>query len=930
MQIDEGTRERKNLSRMESRYQSKKTEQKWYDYWEKGGFFHVEPDLNKPPFCIVIPPPNVTGILHMGHALNNTIQDILIRWKRMQGYCVLWIPGTDHAGIATQNVVEREIFKEGLTRYDLGREKFIKKIWQWRNEYGSTIVKQLRKLGASCDWERERFTMDEGLSEAVLEAFIKLYNKGVIYKGNYIINWCPRCRTALSDEEVEHEEQEGFLYYLKYPVINAEGKFVTVATTRPETMLGDVAVAVHPNDERYEFLKGKKILLPLINRELQIVRDDAVDLEFGTGAVKITPAHDVADFEIALRHNLKPVVIMDDTGKMNENAIHFKGMDRFKARKEIIKELESQDLVEKTEPYVNSVGHCYRCHTVVEPYISWQWFVKMKPLAQPGIKMVKDGEIKILPSRWEKVYLHWMENIRDWCISRQIWWGHRIPVYYCENCWEGDKENSFEPQDVSKLKGVMVSKEQPLVCPDCGGKNIIQDEDVLDTWFSSWLWPFSAMGWPKEDLKLQAENSQLNDLAYFYPTSTLVTAQEILFFWVARMIMAGLEFTGEVPFRDVYIHGTVRDDKGRKMSKSLGNAIDPLGIIDEYGADALRFSLISITSVGQDVFLSKDKFIFGRNFTNKIWNAARFLISNLDDLDGDFTIENFSLFDGWILNNLNNLIAKMNRALEEYSFNEAANLLYEFFWHQFCDWYIELKKKDLYSEDRDVKNRASVMLIFVLDNLLRLLHPFMPFISEDIWQKLKVYLTKSYEVMGLQFQDTNSLMLASWPKEVRQFKDEKSKDEMEDIIAIIQCIRNIRSELNVPPSKKTALVLVGERERLLADFKKHSDYLMPLAQVSSLEVFSQDINRPANSAFGAAGGLKIYILLEGVIDLEQEKKRLEKKEKGLGRELKQVQKKLENKDFLNKANPEVVLKTKQKEQSLKVQLKDLVVIINNL
>jgi len=910
---------------MESRYQPKATEQKWYDYWEERGFFHVEPDVNKAPFCIVIPPPNVTGILHMGHALNNTIQDILIRWRRMQGDCSLWIPGTDHAGIATQNVVEREIAQEGLTRYDLGRDDFVKRVWEWRDKYGSTIVRQLRKLGASCDWTRERFTMDAGLSEAVLEAFVRLYEKGLIYRGNYIINWCPRCRTALSDEEVEYQEQDGFLYYLKYPLIDGEGKFVTVATTRPETMLGDVAIAVHPKDKRYEFLEGKKIRLPIVNRELPIVRDEVVDLEFGTGAVKVTPAHDVADFEIALRHNLKPIVIMDDAGKMNANAYQYEGMDRFEVRKKIIKELEDHDLVEKIEPYVNSIGHCYRCHTIIEPYISWQWFVKMKPLAERAIEVVKDGKITFFPSRWGKVYLHWMENIRDWCISRQIWWGHRIPVYYCKNCWAGDKEDNFEPQDISKLKGVFVAKEKPSICPECGGKDFIQDEDVLDTWFSSWLWPFSTMGWPRSNSK-----SKITDLDYFYPTSTLVTAQEILFFWVARMIMAGLEFMNEIPFRDVYIHGTVRDDKGKKMSKSLGNAIDPLGIIEEYGADALRFSLISITSIGQDAFLSKDKFIFGRNFTNKIWNAARFLISNLDNLERGFKIESRSVFDNWILSSLQRVVLKVDKALKDYNFNEAANLIYEFFWHKFCDWYIELKKKDLYSQDKNIKNSASVTLIFVLDNLLRLLHPLMPFITEDIWQRIRPYLPNTYEAMGLKFQEAESLMLASWPQIPEMYKDTASESAMDDIIEIIQTIRNIRSELNVPVSEKLEIILSSKKAELLNIIREKILYLAPLANISKLNTVEEEIEKPDHSAFGIAGGVNLYLLLEGVIDLDKEKARLEKKRDKMLTELEIVQKKLDNKDFVSKANEDVVAKARKRKEKLESQIKDITGIINNL
>ncbi|HEO63929.1 MAG TPA: valine--tRNA ligase, partial [Candidatus Omnitrophica bacterium] len=699
---------------MESRYNSKIVEGKWYKFWEESRFFYAAPDQTKKPYCIVIPPPNVTGILHMGHALNNTIQDILIRYKKMQGYCALWIPGTDHAGIATQNVVEKQLASEGIKRDDLGRSKFIERVWMWRKEYGSTIVKQLRRLGASCDWSRERFTMDEGLSEAVLEAFIRLYQKGLIYRGKYMINWCPRCKTALSDEEVDYKEQEGFLYYLKYPV-GREGKYVTVATTRPETMLGDVAVAVHPTDQRFEFFKDNKIILPLLNRELDLVRDEAVDPEFGTGAVKVTPAHDPNDFEIAARHGLKPIVVMDESGIMNENAAGYKGLDRFKARKKIIADLEREGLVEKIEPYLNAVGRCYRCDTVVEPYISLQWFVKMKPLAKEAINVVKKNKVNFHPVRWKKVYLYWMDNIRDWCISRQIWWGHRIPVYYCRSCYK--IQTGDLGQDVKKNKGIIVARKKPDLCPDCGSKDIYQDSDVLDTWFSSWLWPFSTMGWPEaarskklgvDSKKLKTINQELiADLDYFYPTSTLVTAQEILFFWVARMIMAGLEFIGEVPFADVYIHGTVRDEKGRKMSKSLGNIIDPLEIIDEYGADALRFSLISITAIGQDVFLSKDKFVFGRNFTNKIWNAARFLLLNLREPGLKSKETEYSLFDKWILASLKDLSENVQKSLDSYNFNEAAYLLYEFFWHSFCDWYLELKKKDLYSNDEHIKSQAS-------------------------------------------------------------------------------------------------------------------------------------------------------------------------------------------------------------------------------
>ncbi|MDP8216946.1 MAG: valine--tRNA ligase [Candidatus Kaelpia imicola] len=918
---------------MESRYNSKEIEQRWYKFWESNGLFRASVDSKKKPYSIVIPPPNITGILHMGHALNNTIQDILIRYKRMQGYASLWIPGTDHAGIATQNVVEKQLAKEDLSRDDLGRESFIERVWKWREEYGSTIVRQLRRLGASCDWSRERFTMDEGLSSAVIEAFIKLYEKDFIYRGNYIINWCPRCKTALSDEEVEYQEQEGFLYYLKYPVLGEEGKFVTVATTRPETMLGDVAIAVHPSDERFEFLKDKKVVLPILNRQLKLIWDDIVDPEFGTGAVKITPAHDGNDFEIAMRHGLKPVVVMDEGGVMNENAAEYRGMDRFIAREKIVEDLEKQDLVEKIEPYVNSIGCCYRCGTVIEPYISWQWFVKMQPLAKEAIKVVKDREVKFFPPRWEKVYLHWMENIRDWCISRQIWWGHRIPVYYCRDCYrQTEVLGSLDSKSGENIKGIIVSRDKPDSCPECGGRDIYQDEDVLDTWFSSWLWPFSTMGWPNTvKSKQQAGKSQsLGDLDYFYPTSTLVTAQEILFFWVARMIMAGLEFIDQIPFSDVYIHGTVRDEKGRKMSKSLGNVIDPLEIIDEYGADALRFSLISITAMGQDVFLSKDRFIFGRNFTNKIWNAARFLTMNINEIKSVSPYKEGSIFDSWILAKLRNLIQELNVSLDKYNFNEAAFLLYEFFWHVFCDWYIELKKKDLYSEENGVQDSASLILIFVLDNLLRLLHPFMPFITEEIWQMLRPNLKYAYEFLGFNYNDTESLMLNSWPDMPDRFKNEEAESRMSSIIAIIQTVRNMRAELNVPSQEKIELVLFSSDLELLETFKKNISYLGPLAQISDIKIEREEIERPPYSAFGIIGETNIYILLEGIIDFERERERLSKKREKMIKNLEIAKNKLKNKDFINKANESVVQKVKERDQMLGLKIAEISDIIDNI
>ncbi|MBI3008875.1 MAG: valine--tRNA ligase, partial [Candidatus Omnitrophica bacterium] len=761
-----------------TRYDPKKCEEKWYKFWEEKSFFHAESNPSKKPYSIVIPPPNITGILHMGHALNNTIQDILIRWKRMEGCSTLWMPGTDHAGIATQNVVERKLAGEGIKRQDIGREKFLKEVWAWREEYGSTIIMQLKKLGCSCDWARTRFTMDEGLSNAVSEVFVRLYSKGLIYRGDYIINWCPRCQTALSDEESVHKELNGFLYYIKYPVKNGKGN-VVVATTRPETMLGDVAVAIHPEDSRYKDLADKKVLLPIINRELKVIYDNAVDQKFGTGIVKVTPAHDRNDFEMALRHSLSPLIVMNPDATMNRESGEYEGMDRFECREALLEDLKERKLLVKIEPHTHAVGHCYRCHTVVEPYLSRQWFVRMKPLAGPAIDVVKKGLIKFYPERWTKVYLDWMENIRDWCISRQIWWGHRIPVYYCKDCLKQAAKftvNSGQlTGDTKDNKGIIVSRTRPEKCPTCGSKDIYQDEDVLDTWFSSWLWPFSTFGWPEST----------EELKYFYPTSVLVTAPEIIFFWVARMIMAGLEFKGDIPFRDVYIHGTVRDDTGTKMSKSLGNIIDPIEIIDEFGTDALRFSIISITAVGQDVFLSKDKFELGRNFANKIWNASRFVLTNLSPMGSKDVGATFmtpvnaglinqtptSLPDKWILSRLNRTIASVTDALGEYRFNEAAFGIYEFFWHEFCDWYLELAKPVLINSEQLTVNSekqkeiTQIILYDVLDKSLRLLHPFMPFITEEIWQKMKG-------------PAGSSIMVSSWPVADNKLIDNEAEEEM--------------------------------------------------------------------------------------------------------------------------------------------------------
>ncbi|MFW6245802.1 MAG: valine--tRNA ligase, partial [Fibrobacterota bacterium] len=748
---------------MEKQYNPSIVEDRWYAYWMEKKFFHADENSAKPKYSIVIPPPNVTGVLHMGHALNNTIQDILIRYKRMTAHEAMWMPGTDHAGIATQNVVERRLSKEGKTRYDLGREAFVEEV------------------GSSCDWDRERFTMDEGLSRAVKKVFVQLYNEGLIYKGKYIINWCPRCKTALSDEEAEHKELQGKLYHLRYPYADGSG-YVIVATTRPETMLGDTAVAVNPADERYKDITGKLIRLPLADREIPFIIDDYVDKEFGTGAVKVTPAHDPNDFAMGQRHQLEPIVIMDETGHMTGPIPEkYQGMDRFACRKALIEDLIALELVEEIEEHTHAVGHCYRCHTVVEPYYSDQWFVKMKPLAGPALKAALDDDVRFYPARWKKTYVEWMENIRDWCISRQIWWGHRIPVWYCE-CGE-----------------IIVSEETPDKCPKCSSSELEQDSDVLDTWFSSWLWPFSTMGWPEKTKVLEK----------FYPTDTLTTAPEILFFWVARMIMAGFHFTGKLPFTDVVLHGTVRDKSGRKMSKSLGNSIDPLEVIPVYGADALRFSMVMITAQGADVFLGKDTFDIGRNFANKLWNASRFLIGNIKEpvsFDSLPPMERFKAEDKWIMSKLQHLIKNMNEAIDSYKLNEACHLMYDFAWHEFCDWYVEAKKADFYQED-DPQRRDDALALsgYVLASILKLLHPIMPFVTAEIWSVVP-------DTPG------NDIALVPYPAPRPAAQNESAQKAMVLVQETVVAVRNIRGELNIAPSKELALIVRpadGDAARIL-------------------------------------------------------------------------------------------------------------------
>jgi valyl-tRNA synthetase len=885
---------------MDKTYDSKAVEAKWYRFWTERGLFHGAPGAGGEPYCIVIPPPNVTGILHMGHALNNIIQDILVRWRRMQGRNAMWMPGTDHAGIATQNVVERALRQEGKSRADLGREAFVERVWEWRRQYGGTIINQLKRLGCSCDWARERFTMDEGLSDAVAEVFIRLYEKGLIYRANYIINWCPRCHTALSDEESEHRDTRGKLYYIRYPVEGGAGGHVTVATTRPETLLGDTAVAVNPRDERYRDLPGRQVKLPILNRELAVIQDEFVDPKFGTGIVKVTPAHDPNDFAMGQRHGLPSVNVMNGDGTMNEEAGPYRGMDRFACRERILRDLQEQGLIEKIEEHAHAVGHCYRCDTVVEPRLSLQWFVKMKPLAAPAIEAVKAGRVQFVPARWTKVYLDWMENIRDWCISRQIWWGHRVPVFTCEACGH-----------------VWAAKGRPSACPACGGGQASQDDDVLDTWFSSWLWPFSTLGWP-------ARNT---DLSFYYPTHDLVTASEIIFFWVARMIMAGLECMGDVPFRTVYIHGTVRDNEGRKMSKSLGNSVDPLGVIDEFSADALRFSLMMITATGQDVYVSTEKFEIGRNFGTKIWNAARFLGMQTAEREADAGVPREA--QGWcragkapafdpallgpddrhILARLQEAIRGCTENLERYRFNDAAHALHEFVWHQYCDWYVEYSKDVLYGQDAARRAQVLRLMHYVFSTVLRLIHPFMPFISEELWH-----------TMGYG-EEADSIMTAPWPRPAEAGVldawriDADGVQYVDDKHELIRIGRMLKLDYGIPPSRKVAYLVKPHApagaDRLNADLE---------AIRSSLRAESLTIDpalapaRAMPSGIGRIG--TVYMPVEGLIDAAAETRRLSGELAKVAKELDRVNGKLANLDFINKARPEVVEQQRQKKQEL--------------
>ncbi len=857
-------------------------EKKIYNEWEAKGIFHADENSPKPPYSIVIPPPNVTGSLHMGHALNNTLQDILIRFYKLNGYETLWMPGTDHAGIATQNVVEKQLAEKNISRHEIGREKFIEKVWQWKEESGGQIINQLKRLGASCDWERERFTMDEGLSLAVRKVFVTLYKEGLIYRSNYIINWCPRCHTALSDLEVEHEEKEGTLYYINYDV-KETGEKLLIATTRPETMLGDSGVAVNPDDKRYNHLIGKTAILPIVGRELPIVADEYVDMEFGTGALKITPAHDPNDFDIGRKHGLKEINMMDDSGYVNENGGKFQGMERFEARKAIVSELEKENRLVKKEKHIHSIGHCYRCKTVVEPRISMQWFVKVKPLAEKAIEVVKNNEVNIIPENWKKTYFEWMYNIKDWCISRQIWWGHRIPAFYCDKCGH-----------------INVAMEDPSQCEKCSSTELSQETDVLDTWFSSALWPFSTMGWPKRTKTLEK----------FYPTSCLVTGFDILFFWVARMIMMGTKFMNDVPFREVYIHALVRDEEGQKMSKSKGNVIDPLTVIDEYGADAFRFTLAALAAQGRDIKLSKERVEGYRNFVNKIWNASRFILMNMPSNYniGEPDFSKLETEDKWIYHQLKITADAVSTHIKSYDFNEAAGEIYKFFWHTFCDWYIELIKDRIFDENK--KESALKAAFFVLKNSLIILHPFMPFVTEYIHK-----MTDS---------DSNLLNM-TFPYLDFSFDNENS--EIETVIAIISSIRNIRGEYNIPPKSMVKAYIKTDDKKIINAVKNNEKNIKKLSRLEKLEFTDKEIEK---SATNISAGFVIYVPIEGIVDINEEIARLEKERKSALKDYELYGKKLKNENYLQKAPKEIIEKDKQKFEKSKEILEKIDITIDRL
>ena len=862
-------------------YDPKLVESAIYDMWMENDCFKAEPDPDKKPYSIVMPPPNVTGQLHMGHALDSTLQDILTRYKRMEGYSALWLPGTDHAGIATQIKVEEELrVKEGKTRYDLGREKFLERVWAWKEKYGSRIVEQQRKLGVSCDWSRSRFTMDEGCSRAVREAFCEMYDKGLIYKGSRIINWCPHCLTALSDAEVEYVDKPGHLWYIRYPLSDGSGDIV-VATTRPETMMGDTGVAVNPNDEKFQHLIGKTCILPIMNREIPIVGDEYCEIGFGTGAVKMTPAHDPNDFEVGLRHNLDVIRVIADNGTINENGGKYNGMDRYECRKALVKDLEEQGYLVKTEPYSHNVGTCYRCHNDVEPLISAQWFVKMKPLAEEAIRVVKDGTIKFVPERFSKTYLNWMENVHDWCISRQLWWGHQIPAWYCDECGH-----------------INVSREDPTKCEKCGCTHLTRDEDVLDTWFSSGLWPFSTLGWPDFDSE---------DLKYWYPTTDMVTGYDIIFFWVARMVVSGMEQMKKEPFKTVFIHGLVRDDKGRKMSKSLGNGIDPLEMAEKYGADALRFNLITGNSPGNDMRFYVEKCEAMRNFANKIWNASRYVLMNLTvEETGLPDAADLEIEDKWVLTKLNTLIREVTENMDAYELGVASAKVYDFIWDTYCDWYIELTKARLYGENEKSKLAAQKVLVYVLDQFLRLLHPFMPFITEEIWQAIP--------------HEGKFLMLADWPEYDESLNFGAEAAHMESVMNAIRSIRNRRAEMNVPPSKKSTLYVVSDKGEI---FRQGEGFICRLAYADKVIICENDPEGHENMVCVVTNDAKLYIPLEELIDFEKELARLEKEKANCLKQIAMFEGKLSNEAFVSRAPEKVVAEQREKLEKNRALLAQL-------
>ena len=865
------------MSELPKTYDPKAVEDKLYSFWNDSGFFHAEVNPKKKPYTIVIPPPNVTGQLHMGHAFDETLQDILIRTKRMQGYEALWMPGTDHAGIATQIKVEENLRKEeGKTRYDLGREEFLKRVWDWKHKFGNRIISQLKKLGSSCDWERERFTMDEGCSKAVREVFVNLYNKGLIYKGHRIINWCPHCATALSDAEVEYETQPGKLWHIRYPLADGSGDLV-VATTRPETFMGDTGVAVNPNDERYKHLIGKTCILPIMNREIPIFGDEYVDMEFGTGCVKVTPCHDPNDFEMGQRHNLEQILVFNEDATVNANGGKYEGMDRYECRKAVVKDLEEGGYLVKIEDHEHNVGTCYRCGTTVEPMTSAQWFVKMAPLAKPAMDVVNEGKTKFVPDRFSKTYLRWMENVHDWCISRQLWWGHRIPAFYCEDCGE-----------------MTVSKTDVHTCPKCGGTHIRQEEDVLDTWFSSALWPFSTLGWP----------DKTKELDYFYPTSTLVTGYDLIFFWVARMIFSGVEHMGETPFKTVYIHGLVRDAQGRKMSKSLGNGIDPLEVIDQYGADALRFTLATGNSPGNDMRFSDERVQASRNFCNKIWNASRFIQMNLT-IDKDKAVQlpaDLALEDKWIVSKFNTLVADVTRNIDQYELGLAASKLNDFIWENFCDWYIEIAKTRLQTGDENVQK----VLCYVLSGAMQLLHPFMPFITETIWQALP--------------HEGPSVMVSSWPEYDEKLNFSVEEAQMESLMDAVRAIRNRRAEMNVPPSKKAKVLILTEKKDT---FSAGAGFFPKLAYASEIELIDAVPADASRMASVVTGDAQLYMPMGDLIDFEAERARLGKEKKKVEDDIAFVMKKLNNPKFVDKAPENVVAAEREKADRLREHLAKL-------